>query len=82
MEPARHALGALLTEQRRYDEARAVYEEDLRRHPESGRALHGLAECLDGLGMPAEAADVRRRFDSAWTRADVAIPGSCFCKGR
>lgn len=82
MEPARHALGALLTEQGRFDEALAVYETDLRRHPENGWALHGLAECLDGLGRPDEAAAARKRFAAAWARADVSIPGSCFCKTR
>ncbi len=82
MEPARHALGALLTEQGRYAEAIPVYEADLKRHPENGWSLHGLAECLDGVGRRAEAAAVRARFTAAWSRADVAIRGSCFCKTR
>jgi hypothetical protein len=82
MEPARHALGALLTEQKRYDEAKAVYEANLKRYPENGWALHGLAECLKGLGRTDEAAEVRARFDKAWARSDTVIPGSCFCKTR
>ena len=81
MEPARHALGALLTEQKRYDEAIEVYEANLKRFPENGWALHGLAECLRGLGKEDEAAAVQARFDAAWAKADVTIPGSCFCKG-
>lgn len=80
MEPTRHALGALLTEQGRHAEALEVYEANLRRYPENGWALHGVAECLEGLGRSDEARDVRKRFEAAWVRADVKIPGSCFCK--
>ena len=36
---------------------------------------------LAGLGRAAEAADARARFEKAWSRATVTIPGSCFCKG-
>jgi tetratricopeptide (TPR) repeat protein len=82
MEPARHALGALLTEQGRYAEALDVYEANLRRYPENGWALHGLAECLENLDRTAEATAVRERFDAAWARSDTVIPGSCFCKTR
>jgi len=80
MEPAAHALGALLTEQGRYEEALEVYRANLARYPENGWALHGLAECLEGLGRASEAAVARQRFEKAWARADVTIPGSCFCR--
>jgi tetratricopeptide (TPR) repeat protein len=82
MEPAQHALGALLVDQGRFAEARAVYESNLERYPENGWALHGLAECLDGLGQSTEAAAARARFERAWARADTEIPGSCFCRLR
>lgn len=81
MEPARHALGALLTEQGRFEEALSVYEADLERYPENGWALFGMAECLRGLGRAEEAARAQKRFDKAFARADVEIPGSCYCKG-
>ncbi len=80
MEPARHALGALLTEQKRYEEAVSVYEANLARYPENGWALHGLAEGLRGLGRSDEADAVQARFQTAWDDADVVIPGSCFCR--
>jgi tetratricopeptide (TPR) repeat protein len=80
MEPARHALGALLTEQGRYEEALAVYEANLARYPENGWALHGMAECLRGLGLPDAARSAEARFQKAWARADTKIPGSCFCR--
>jgi tetratricopeptide (TPR) repeat protein len=80
MEPARHALGALLTEQGRSEEAVAVYEANLARYPENGWALHGLAEGLQRLGREDEAAAAQARFEAAWADADTVIPGSCFCR--
>jgi tetratricopeptide (TPR) repeat protein len=78
--PARHALGALLAEQGRFGEAEAVYRADLVRHPENGWALFGLEECLRRQGHDAQAADVRRRFERAWSEADVELRASCFCR--
>ena len=80
MEPARHALGALLIEQGHHEEALQVYEANLARYPENGWALHGLAECQEALGLGAEATKTRARFEQAWSRSDITIPGSCFCR--
>lgn len=80
MEPVRHALGALLTEQGHYEEASDVYRADLKRYPENGWALHGLAECTRKLGREAEARALDRRFEKAFAKADITIPGSCFCR--
>ncbi len=80
MEPARHALGALLTEQGRFEEAVAVYEADLERYPDNGWSLHGLAESLARLGRKEEAEAARARFETAWAGSDTEIPGSCFCR--
>ena len=80
MEPSRHALGALLTEQGHFAEGLEVYEANLARYPENGWALNGLAECLRGLGREEEALAVDARFEKAWARADVEIPGSCYCR--
>ncbi len=82
MEPARHALGALLTEQKRYEEAVEVYEANLARYPNNGWALHGLAESLRGLGRTEEAEVAQARFQEAWDDSDVVIPGSCYCRTR
>jgi tetratricopeptide (TPR) repeat protein len=80
MQPARHALGALLLEQGRVEEAEAVYREDLKRHPANGWSLHGLAECLERRGKTAEAQTARAEFEKAWQRADTKLTGSCFCR--
>lgn len=80
MMPPAHALGALLLEAGRVDEAQSVYLADLKRHPENGWALHGLAECQDRAGATAEAAATRKRFAAAWQHATIRIEASCFCR--
>jgi tetratricopeptide (TPR) repeat protein len=80
MQPARHALGALLLEQGRVTQAEAVYREDLRRHPYNPWSLHGLAECLRRTGRTEEAVKVAAQLEEATKRADVAIDRSCYCR--
>jgi len=82
MQPARHALGALLLEQGRLEEAESVYRADLRRHPHNIWSLHGLAECLERAGHASIASAVREQFAAAAARADVAVDRSCYCRQR
>jgi len=88
MQPVRHALGALLLEQGRPEEAEAVYREDLglagtlpraQIHPDNVWALRGLLDCLDRRGELVEAALLRQRLAFADARADVPVAVSCFC---
>lgn len=69
--PVRHALGAALLAAGRPAEAEKVYEENLRRHPENGWSLHGLAESL--RLQQKDAAAAQRRFEAAWKNADVKL---------
>ena len=89
MQPTRHALGALLLEQGRVDEAEAVYRADLGldgqlvracQHPDNPWSLHGLHECLVRRGETTEAALVAQRLELAGARADIPITASCFCR--
>jgi tetratricopeptide (TPR) repeat protein len=89
MQPARHALGALLLEQGHYEEAEAVYRADLGldetlsracQHPGNVWSLHGLHECLRHRGETAEAAQVKLQLDKALARAEVPIKASCYCR--
>jgi tetratricopeptide (TPR) repeat protein len=89
MQPARHALGALLLEQGNLEEAEAVYRSDLGldgklsracQHPDNLWSLHGLHECLARRGEKVEAALIRQRLDLAAARAEIAIKASCFCR--
>jgi tetratricopeptide (TPR) repeat protein len=76
--PARHHLGAALLAAGRAADAEAVYRDDLKRNPENGWALFGLAKSLTAQKKNAEAADVQARFANAWARADVRLTASCF----
>jgi tetratricopeptide (TPR) repeat protein len=89
MQPTRHALGALLLEQGRVEEAEAVYRADLGldetlsracQHPDNVWSLHGLHECLTKLGKAEEAKYVKLRLDLAEARADEPIRASCYCR--
>jgi tetratricopeptide (TPR) repeat protein len=89
MQPTRHALGALLLEQGRIEEAEAVYRSDLGldgklsracQHPDNLWSLHGLHECLTRRGETVEAAIIKQRLDLAVARAEVPIKASCFCR--
>jgi len=77
--PTRHTLGAVLLKSMRYDEAEAVYREDLRRLPNDGWALFGLAKTLEARNKTAEAKRIRDKFDTLWADADVKITSSCMC---
>jgi tetratricopeptide (TPR) repeat protein len=89
MQPARHALGALLLEQGRMGEAEAVYRADLgldnslsraSQHPDNVWSLHGLHECLMLRGETGEAQMISQRLEMADARSDVPIRASCFCR--
>ena len=74
--PPRQILGAMLIETGRPVDAEAVYREDLKRFRENGWSLFGLAESLRAQERGHEAAGVQRRFERAWSRADVALTSS------
>lgn len=76
--PARQSLGAVLLKAGRAAEAEAVYREDLKRFPENGWSLHGLAAALKAQNKMAEVAAVEQRFAKAWSGADVTLTGSRF----
>ncbi len=91
MQPTRHALGALLLEQGRAEEAEAVYRADLGldgtlarpwQHIDNLWSLHGLAECLERRGETVELPLIRQRLALAEARADVPVHASCFCRRR
>jgi len=89
MQPARHALGALLLEGGKYVEAEAVYRADLGLDPTLSRAcqhpinvwsLHGLYECLSRRDAVAETLIIKAQLDKTVARASVAIRASCYCR--
>ena len=71
--PMRHYLGAALLDAKKPKDAEAVFREDLRRNPNNGWALHGLAAALSAQGKKDEASAVRKDFDAAWKHADITL---------
>jgi len=89
MQPARHALGALLLEQGHLEEAEAVYRADLGlddtlaracQHPANVWSLHGYHECLTRLGKHELAGIISQQLKIAAAHADVPIVSSCYCR--
>jgi tetratricopeptide (TPR) repeat protein len=89
MQPARHALGALLLEQGHLEEAEAVYRADLGlddtlaracQHPANVWSLHGYHECLTRLGKHELAGIISQQLKIAAAYADVPIVSSCYCR--
>ncbi len=88
MQPTRHALGALLLEQGRDEEAEEAYRADLgldetlsraSQHPANLWSLHGLHECLSHRGEEVERHLIRQQLDLALARSDIPVKASCFC---
>jgi predicted Zn-dependent protease len=75
-QPPRQVLGALLLESGRAGDAERIYREDLRRFPDNGWSLFGLAQSLETQGRGNEAAAARSRFATAWARADIKLTSS------
>lgn len=91
MQPPRHALGALLLEQDRIDDALAVYSADLGldstlpralQHPNNVWALHGYHECLMKLGRSEEVGLAQKQLELVTATADVPIASSCYCRSK
>jgi tetratricopeptide (TPR) repeat protein len=73
---ARHWLGAILLDEKRFVEAERVYNEDLVRHPRNGWALAGLRQALGGQGKPTDS--IEEAFRRSWVRADTPLRTSRF----
>lgn len=89
MQPVRHALGGLLLEQGRVEEAERAFREDLglakgypRRRAKLNNVwgLHGLYECFTRAGKEDAALSVQTQLALAAASADIEMTVSCFCR--
>lgn len=85
MTPVRHALAALLSDQKHFARALPVYRTDLRKHPDNIWSLTGLLECLERLGKDAEIVEgetglVKKKVEQVRRDADVDVTVSCYCR--
>jgi tetratricopeptide (TPR) repeat protein len=69
----RESLGVALLQAGRAADAEAVFRQELRRNPGSGRTLFGLMQSLDAQARPDEAQLVKHEFDEAWKHADSPL---------
>jgi tetratricopeptide (TPR) repeat protein len=74
--PVRQELGEVLLTAGRAPDAERAFREDLKRFPENGWSLNGLARALRAQGRNTEAVEVEARFRRAWEGADVKLAGS------
>lgn len=78
--PVRHALGAVLMKYERFADAEQVYRDDLKRLPNNGWSLYGLAHSLEAQGKSEQAAPIQQQFAEVWAKADLQINTSCLCQ--
>ncbi|MFD0740218.1 tetratricopeptide repeat protein [Lysobacter koreensis] len=74
--PTRQTLGAMLLAAGKPAEAEAAYREELKRNPDNGWSLYGLAQSLRAQKRDAEAKAVDGRFAKAWQNADIKLSAS------
>ncbi len=74
--PVRQELGTVLLKAGRAPEAEQAFREDLKRFPENGWSLYGLAQALRAQNRAAEADAVMDRFQKMWASADVKLTES------
>ena len=72
--PVRQELGMMLLRIDRAAEAEQVFREDLKRFPDNGWSLRGLALALRRQGQSKEADRAESRFKKVWASADVEAP--------
>lgn len=71
--PVREALGAQLFLAGDPTAAEKVFRDDLVHTPNNPRSLFGLSESLKAKGRHADAAEIRKQFDTAWAGADTKL---------
>lgn len=76
--PVRQSLGVVLLEAGRPAEAETVYWQDLKQNPENGWSLFGLAKSLRAQGKNDQAIEIEKRYQKAWSRADMTLAASRF----
>lgn len=71
--PVRQELGLVLLQAQRNAEAEQAFEQDLKRFPDNGWSLHGLARALRAQNRDAEAQSTLQRFQKIWAGADMQL---------
>jgi tetratricopeptide (TPR) repeat protein len=72
----RHHLGAIQIEAKKYRDAVITYQEDLKRLPKNGWAMHGLKLAYSKLKNSEKAAAVENQLTQIWASADIKLSSS------
>jgi len=73
LRPAAEAEASSLMRAHRYTEARTALLLVIKRRPQTGFALYGIARADDAMGAPT-ATESYRNFLAAWSKADASLP--------
>ncbi|KAI6651461.1 hypothetical protein LOD99_5069 [Oopsacas minuta] len=82
MMPTRHVLGALLLEHGDFQEAEAVYREDLINYKDNMWSLLGLHQTLKAQNKLEEAKSIFEKYQKASVYADIKVGASCLCASK
>ncbi len=74
--PTRQSLGMALLESGDNAKAEAVYRRDLEIYPRNGWSMYGLMKSLEAQNKSDEAAEVKKKFDYVWQKADITLTSS------
>ena len=74
--PPRQNLGAVLLKAKKYEEAEAVFKDDLKDLRQNGWSLMGLYQSLSAQGKADEAEKIMNEFKKAWQHSDFEIETS------
>ncbi|MFD2585770.1 hypothetical protein ACFSQJ_02440 [Croceitalea marina] len=74
--PPRQNLGAMLLKVKQYQEAEAIYRDDLKELRQNGWSLTGLYKSLEAQGKNEEAKKVKLELEKAWEHSDLELSSS------
>jgi tetratricopeptide (TPR) repeat protein len=70
---ARQSLGAALLKAGKSPEAEQIFREELKKLPNNGWPLFGLAQSLRAQGKMTDASETEKQLEEAWKYADVKL---------
>lgn len=72
----RHHLGAIQIEAEKYQDAVITYQEDLKRLPKNGWAMHGLKLAYSKLNNSEKTSTLENQLAQIWATADIKLSSS------
>jgi len=70
---SRESLGGALLAAEKYEQAAAVFQLDLKKHPNNARSLFGLHHALSKMGRDEDSQKALAAYESQWSNADMEL---------